>query len=80
MLTADDAAILLDFLDRAPITGHKERNNMTFLVKKITDMGLSTIKPHMQGAALTKVNSESWEEAFRTANVEEIGVKLDENS
>ena len=33
--TQQEAVVLYDFLDRVPITGHDERNNMTILCQKV---------------------------------------------
>ena len=35
MFTETETTVLLNFLDRVPITGHQERSNMNHLVQKL---------------------------------------------
>lgn len=53
MLTKDDITILLDFLDRVPVTGHIERNNMNIIVGKLTVM----VKPEKNRGQINNENS-----------------------
>lgn len=45
MLTTDDIDVIYSFLDRVPITGHRERENMTIVVAKLQAMKKSAGKP-----------------------------------
>ena len=36
-LTLDEAKVLLDFLDKVPLVGHQERENMNVIVRKIVE-------------------------------------------
>ncbi len=38
-ISAKEAEVLIDFLDRVPIKGHQERTNMNILVLKIVEGG-----------------------------------------
>lgn len=49
MFTLEEARVLIDFLDRVPLTGHQERINMNLLVDKIVNAN-KNINEKIKGA------------------------------
>ncbi len=44
MFSLEEAKVLIDFLDRVPLTGHQERANMNVLVERIVNVGKKAIE------------------------------------